>query len=85
MRTSRGNRPVIPSSFPTITVKMKVVEILEGKMEALTVKDLVPLLNISKSKLYQVIARGELPSIRKGGGIRVDPNHVIQWWTEQAG
>lgn len=78
MRTSRGTDS--PTNFAPTTVKMKVVEILEMKSEALSVADLVPLLNISKSKLYQVIARGELPHTRKGG-IRVDPNHVIEWWT----
>lgn len=60
---------------------MKIVEILEGKRSSLKVKDLAPLLGISKSKLYQAIASGELPSNRKGG-ITVDPNHVIAWWTQ---
>lgn len=79
MRRSRRNAS--SANFTPITVKMKIVEILEGKRSSLKVKDLVPLLGISKSKLYQAIAKGELPSNRKGG-ITVDPNHVIAWWTQ---
>ena len=69
--------------FAAPPTKMKVVEILESKAETLQVKDLVGLLGLSKSKLYAVIARGELPSLRIDGSIRVDPNHVIAWWKQR--
>lgn len=38
---------------------------------ALSVEDAASLLAISRSKAYQLIASGELPSVRLGGTIRV--------------
>jgi len=58
---------------------MKVVEILEGAQGSLRVGDVVRLLQYSRSFVYQLIAKGELPAHRVGGSIRLDPNHVIEW------
>jgi excisionase family DNA binding protein len=64
-----------------ISVKMKVIEILEARAESLSVKEIVALLKISKSLVYKMIATGELPASRYHRGIRLDPNHVIEWVT----
>src|SRR5579884_3427506 len=60
-------------------VKMKVIEILEARAESLTVDEVVGLLKLSKSFVYGRIASGELPATRYRKGIRLDPNHVIEW------
>jgi excisionase family DNA binding protein len=60
-------------------VKMKVIEILEARAESLTVNEVVGLLKLSKSFVYGRIASGELPATRYRTGIRLDPNHVIDW------
>lgn len=62
-----------------ISVKMKVIEILEARADSLSVKEIVALLKISKSLVYKMIATGELPASRYHRGIRLDPNHVIEW------
>jgi excisionase family DNA binding protein len=62
-----------------ITVKMKVIEILESRAKSLTVIEVVDLLKLSKSFVYGRIASGELPATRYRKGIRLDPNHVIEW------
>ena len=64
-----------------ISVKMKVIEILEARAESLSVKEVVDLLKLSKSFVYRMIAIGELPASRYHRGIRLDPNHVIEWVT----
>lgn len=65
-----------------ITVKMKIVEILEARTTTLSVNDVVEITGLSRSKVYQKIARGELAAIRIDGSIKVDPNHLIQWLKE---
>lgn len=70
-------------SINEITAKMKVIEILESRAESLTVKEVVGLLKLSKSFVYGMIASGELPASRYRKGIRLDPNHVIEWVTRQ--
>ena len=79
MGTSRKNGTNRSDSMKEITVKMKVVEILEGTQGSLRVGDVVRLLQYSRSFVYQLIARGELPARRVHGSIRLDPNHVIEW------
>jgi excisionase family DNA binding protein len=66
-----------------ITVKMKVIEILELRAESLSVKEVVDLLKLSKSLVYGMIATGELPASRYHRRIRLDPNHLIEWVTRQ--
>jgi len=80
MRTSTRN-----ASGPVkeITVKMKVVELLETAVEFLTVDEVARLLNVSKSLVYRLAATGELTASRVSGAIRIDPNHVIAWLKQQ--
>jgi excisionase family DNA binding protein len=66
-----------------VAVKMKVVEVLEARAESLSVKEVVSLLKLSKSLVYRMIATGELPASRYHRGIRLDPNHVIEWVTRR--
>jgi excisionase family DNA binding protein len=74
-------RPSRNGFINEISVKMKVIEILEARTQSLSVKEVVALLKISKSLVYRMIATGELPASRYHRGIRLDPNHVIEWVT----
>lgn len=86
MRTTRQNKSNNVDFKTATPVKMKIVEILEARTTPLSVRDVVAVTGISKSKVYQKIARGELPSIRIDGSLRIDPNHLIAWWKQhQAG
>ncbi len=78
MKQSRGK-----DFINEITVKMKVIEILEARAESLSVKEVVGLLKLSKSLVYGMIATGELPATRYHRRIRLDPNHVIEWVKQQ--
>ena len=66
-----------------VNVKMKVIELLEARTESLNVKEVVGLLKLSKSLVYRMIATGELTASRYHRGIRLDPNHVIEWVNRQ--
>ena len=86
MRTKRQNESSNVDFMTAIPIKMKIVEILEARTTPLSVRDVVAVTGISKSKVYQKIAQGELPSIRIDGSIRIDPNQLIVWWKQhQAG
>lgn len=76
-------RPGRNPFFTETPVKMKVIEILESRTESLTVNEVVALLKLSKSFVYGRIACGELPASRYRKGIRLDPNHVIEWVTRR--
>ena len=41
------------------------------------------LLGICRTKTYQLLASGELPSVRIGGSIRVPVDALRQWITER--
>lgn len=45
----------------------------------LTVKEVMELLGVSRSWLYDAAARGALPCIRIGGMLRFDPEQLEQW------
>jgi len=78
MKQSRGK-----DFINEITVKMKVIEILEARAESLSVKEVVGLLKLSKSLVYGMIATGELPATRYHRRIRLDPNHVMELVKQQ--
>lgn len=82
MRTARTKTPHGIDFGAKVSVKMKIVEILEAKTASLSVRDVVEITGMSKSKVYQQIAHGELPSIRIGGSIKIDPNQLIEWWKQ---
>jgi excisionase family DNA binding protein len=49
----------------------------------LTVEAAAGLLSVSRSFVYQLITKGELPSVRIGGCRRVDAAALRQWLDEQ--
>jgi excisionase family DNA binding protein len=40
-------------------------------------------IGVSRSKIYELLARGELPSIRIGGSVRVPLNELREWIARQ--
>jgi excisionase family DNA binding protein len=41
-------------------------------------------IGVSRSRAYELIARGEIPSIRIGGSVRVPLDGLRQWIARQA-
>ncbi|HZU60732.1 MAG TPA: helix-turn-helix domain-containing protein [Solirubrobacteraceae bacterium] len=50
-------------------------------VELLRVEEAARLLRIGRSKLYQLLARGELPVVRIGRSVRI-PRRALEEWIE---
>jgi len=49
---------------------------------ALSVKQTAEALSIGTSKVYQMVASGELPHIRIGGSVRI-PTEALRSWVQE--
>ena len=56
-----------------------VVEILEGRGQALRVGEVANLFSVTPQHIYKMAARGTLPSLRIAGAIRFDPQELAKW------
>ena len=56
-----------------------------GLKRLLTVKEVMDLLGVSRSWLYDAAARGALPCIRLGGMLRFDPDQIGRWLRQLQG
>jgi len=45
----------------------------------LSPKDIVEILNLSRSVVYELIASGQIPSIRVGRSVRVQTSDFVSW------
>jgi excisionase family DNA binding protein len=45
----------------------------------LTAPELVPLLGMSRTTVYQMVAEGRIPYIRIGSMVRFDPHAIAEW------
>ena len=45
----------------------------------LTVRQLVPLIGVSRTTVYEYVAAGRIPYIRIGSMIRFDPHAIAEW------
>lgn len=52
--------------------------------ELMRVADLAPLLGVTSSRLYQLLAQGRLPYVRVGRSIRIPREAWNRWLEEQA-
>jgi excisionase family DNA binding protein len=52
--------------------------------EVLRPADLVPLLGVSRSRIYQMLREGSLPAIRQGRAIRIPRSAWERWLASQA-
>ncbi len=57
--------------------------LIEHMDHALTVKELVCIINVSGSSLYAQCKRGRIPYFLVGGSIRFDPHTIAQWLRSQ--
>lgn len=55
---------------------------MTSEKEFLRPSDLAPLLGVTRTRNYQLLATGELPSVRIGGAIRI-PRLAWAAWLEQ--
>jgi len=58
---------------------MRLIEILEGRKQALRVSEVANLLSVTPQHIYKMAANGSLPSIRISGAIRFDPQELVDW------
>ncbi len=57
---------------------MTLIQILESRQKALTVREVVELLGVSKTHIYEMVADGRLPSFRLGRSIRIDASDIAE-------
>ena len=52
-----------------------------GPMEKLLLRphEVAQLLDVGRSKVYALIAEGEIPSVRLGGSVRVPTQKLLEW------
>lgn len=58
---------------------MSIAEQIEQLGRALTPKDLVRLLSVSKATISREVSSGRLPCFRIGSSLRFDPKAVIKY------
>ena len=56
---------------------------IERRRKALTVKELAEFVSVSTKQVYELVAKGHIPSYRIAGAIRFDPRHAAQWLRSQ--
>jgi excisionase family DNA binding protein len=58
---------------------MTLIQILESRQKALTVREVAELLGVSKRHIYEMIADGSLPAFQVGRSVRIDPQDFADW------
>jgi excisionase family DNA binding protein len=58
---------------------MRLIEILEGRRQALRVGEVANLFAVTPQHIYKMAAKGSLPSLRIAGAIRFDPQELAKW------
>ena len=59
------------------------MSITEQQRPLLTIADTAARLNLSEHTIRRRIASGELPAVRLGALIRIDPDDLDQWLAER--
>ena len=62
---------------------MRLVEILEGRKQALRVGEVASLFRVTPQHIYRMAASGALPSLRIAGSVRFDPQDLANWLKER--
>ncbi len=58
---------------------MTLAELVEEKTEALRVRDVARLLDVSAKQIYKMAAKGQIPSLRIANTVRFDPQEFAIW------
>jgi len=56
---------------------------MEEKQEFLKVPEVAKVLRIARSRAYELVAEGEIPSLRIGRSVRVSRSDLDRWLEEQ--
>lgn len=60
-----------------------LITVLSRRKELMSIPELAKLLRVSAKSLYRYADKGNLPTVRIGGSVRVDPVHVARWLRER--
>lgn len=58
---------------------MTLIQVLESREKALTVRETAELLGVSDKHIYELAAGGTLPAFHVGRSVRLDPQDVADW------
>ena len=58
---------------------MTLAELVEEKTEALRVRDVARILDVSVKQIYKMAANGQIPSLRIANTVRFDPQEFAFW------
>jgi predicted DNA-binding transcriptional regulator AlpA len=72
------------TSTPRGDIALDLPTRIERRRRALKVSELADLVHISGNRLYEMVARGQVPSYRIAGSIRFDPKTTAEWLRAQA-
>ena len=56
---------------------------MDGQHEWLKVPEVAEVLRIARSRAYELVADGEIPSVRIGRSVRVSRRELERWLEEQ--
>lgn len=56
---------------------------MDENLEYLKVSEVAEILRIARSRAYELVAEGEIPSIRIGRSVRVSRGELDRWLEEQ--
>ena len=56
---------------------------MDGKHEYLKVQEVAEVLRIARSRAYELVGEGEIPSVRIGRSVRVSRRELDSWLEEQ--
>jgi excisionase family DNA binding protein len=77
--TASGGLAGVVIDPSSAVVRDAVVEILEGRRQALRVGEVANLFSVTPQHIYKMAARETLPSLRIAGAIRFDPQELAKW------
>ena len=77
--TASGGSAGVVVDASSAVVPHAVVEILEGRRQALRVGEVANLFSVTPQHIYKMAARWTLPSLRIAGAIRFDPQELAKW------
>jgi excisionase family DNA binding protein len=63
---------------------MTLAELVETKTEALRVRDVARILDVSAKQIYKMAAKGQIPSLRIANTVRFDPQEFAAWLRTRA-
>jgi excisionase family DNA binding protein len=63
---------------------MTLAELVEEKTEALRVRDVARILDVSAKQIYKMAAKGQIPSMRIANTVRFDPHEFANWLRTRA-